>query len=133
MPCKCTLAEPVVKPCAPWRERALASEEVQRVIDALGALGHIEIDPEDDAAKIAKDLTEELKQWPKRHRELRKLRREAVLRLRDQKMSWQAIGDVMGVSRVRAQQIAEGETGPQGVEAQERRKKAMRKPEADEE
>jgi hypothetical protein len=109
----------------------LASEEVQRVIDALGALGHIEIEPEDDAAKIAKDLTKELKQWPQRHRELRKLRRQAVLRLRDQKMSWQAIGDVMGVSRVRAQQIAEGETGPQGVEAQERRKKAMRKEETE--
>lgn len=105
----------------------MASEEVQRVIDALGTLGQIEISPEDDAEKIAKDLTTELDRWPERHRELRELRRQAVLRLRAKKMSWQAIGDVMGVSRVRAQQIAEGVTGPQGVEAKERRKKAMRK------
>ena len=97
------------------------------MIDALATLGRIEIQPNDDAAKIAKDLTTELELWPQRHHELRKLRREAVLKLRSEKKSWQAIGEIMGVSRVRAQQIAEGATGPQGGEAKQRRKKALRK------
>jgi DNA-directed RNA polymerase sigma subunit (sigma70/sigma32) len=108
-------------------ERELSTEEVQRVIDALDTLGQIKIDPADDAAKIAKDLTEELDRWPDRHKALRELRRQAVIKLRNDKLSWQAIGTIMGVSRVRAQQIAEGATGPQGVDAKARRKKAMRK------
>ncbi|MEU6057973.1 hypothetical protein [Streptomyces sp. NPDC047097] len=97
------------------------------MIEALGSLGQIEVSPEDDAAAIAKQLTKELERWPERHRELRELRRKAVLQLREQGMSWQAIGAVMGVTRVRAQQIAEGATGPQGEAARARRTKALRK------
>lgn len=80
--------------------------EVQRVLDAIAALKNID----DDAACI-RATTDVLDEWPKQHAELRELRQERVLKLREQGKTWKEIGDLMGVHFTRARQIAAGQRG----------------------
>ncbi|WP_327171332.1 hypothetical protein OG471_14865 [Streptomyces sp. NBC_01336] len=81
-------------------------EEVLRFMDAVKALRTIE----DDAA-CARAISNALKYWGDNSGTLREIRQERVQRLRDQGMTWQEIGDVMGVHFTRAQQIAKGFRG----------------------
>ena len=91
-------------------------EEVSRFLDAIKALEGIE----DDAA-CAKAITEVLKGWPDSHAKLREIRQERVLRMRAQKMTWQEIGDALGIHFTRAQQIAKGLRGSKRPTAAERK------------
>jgi hypothetical protein len=89
-------------------------EEVSRFLDAVKALEAIE----DDAA-CAKAITDVLKDWPDSHAKLREIRQQRVLRMRAQKMTWQEIGDALGVHFTRAQQIAKGFRGSKRPKASE--------------
>jgi DNA-directed RNA polymerase sigma subunit (sigma70/sigma32) len=81
-------------------------EEVSRFLDAIKALEEIE----DDAA-CAKAITDVLQDWPDSHAKLRRIRQTRILRMREQKMTWQEIGDALGIHFTRAQQIAKGLRG----------------------
>lgn len=92
------------------------------MVDALRALREVDLDQAEDDAALAKLLTETLKEWPQGHTQLRELRQQAVLRMRDSGKSWSEIATSMGLTHhSRAQQIARGETGPQSKAARERR------------
>ncbi|MEC3994021.1 hypothetical protein VSR01_10870 [Actinacidiphila sp. DG2A-62] len=75
-------------------------------MDAIKALEEI-----DDDAACAKAITDVLKDWPDSHAKLREIRQQRVLRMREQKMTWQEIGDALGIHFTRAQQIAKGLRG----------------------
>jgi DNA-directed RNA polymerase specialized sigma24 family protein len=77
-----------------------ASKQVQRVIDALENIG--------DAADRAKAAGELLLSWPDLHRQVREVRQQAVLVMRQQGLSYAEIGRALDISKARAQQIAEG-------------------------
>lgn len=81
-------------------------EEVSRFLDAIKALEEIE----DDAA-CAKAITDVLKDWPDSHAKLREIRQERILRMRAKEMTWQQIGDELGIHFTRAQQISKGLRG----------------------
>jgi DNA-directed RNA polymerase sigma subunit (sigma70/sigma32) len=89
-------------------------EEVSKFLDAVKALEAIE----DDAA-CARAITDVLKDWPDSHAKLREIRQQRVLRMRDQKMTWQEIGDALGIHFTRAQQIAKGFRGSKRPKAGE--------------
>jgi uncharacterized membrane protein len=80
-------------------------EEVRRVLAAVEDLERIA-----DAGERARALGEFLGKMTEIHSQARQMRQQAVLVLRQQGLSWQAIGDVIGVHRQRARQIALGES-----------------------
>lgn len=86
------------------------------VVDAVRrALALIEQMP--DATDRAMAAGELLKAWPELHRDAREIRRQAVLVMRQQGMSHAEVGVALGVSRARAQQIAEGRVTGKRAEA----------------
>lgn len=86
------------------------TEEVQRVVDSVKAtvdsLGAM-----DDDIAMAKGAGVLLKSLPEEQQRLRKLRHEAVVRLRARKVSYRDIAKGIGVSLARVQQIEAEETG----------------------
>lgn len=78
-------------------------DSVRETVDSLDAMA-------DDIAK-AKGAGELLKSLPDEQQRLRKIRHEAVVRLREQKVSYRKIADGIGVSLARVQQIEAEETG----------------------
>jgi len=93
-------------------------EEVRRLLEAIERLERMQ----DDEA-CAKAVTQVLDTWPDHHARLRELRQARVQRMKDSGMTWQQIGDVLGVHPTRAQQIAKGLRGtkrpPKKGEAEE--------------
>lgn len=81
--------------------------EVRRVLDAIDALEAIS-----DAGERAQALGEFLAVVPEVHSKARQMRQQAVLTLRTQGLSWQQIGDLLGVNRQRAKRISEGKSWP---------------------
>jgi hypothetical protein len=109
------------------RERVLAIEEVQRVVDALRALQEVNLDEVEDDAALALLLTKALDEWPQGHSQLREMRQQVVRRMHDSGKTWAEIAAAMELKHhSRAQQIARGATGPQGSKARARRAAAMR-------
>lgn len=80
-------------------------DEVRRVLAAVEDLERIA-----DAGERARALGELLKKIPEVHSQARQMRQQAVLVLRQQGLSWQEIGDIIGVHRQRARTIALGES-----------------------
>lgn len=78
-------------------------DSVRETVDSLAAMA-------DDIAK-ARGAGELLKSLPDEQKRLRKIRYEAVVRLRKQKVSYRKIADGIGVSLARVQQIEAEETG----------------------
>lgn len=81
-------------------------KEVQRILDATAALEEIA-----DDADRAKAVTAILNEWPDQHARLREVRQRAILRMKAEGLTWQQIGDALGVHATRAQQIAVGKRG----------------------
>lgn len=86
------------------------TEEVQRVIDSVKATVDSLNAMDDDIAK-AKGAGDLLKSLPEEQQRLRKIRYEAVVRLRARKVSYRDIARGIGVSLARVQQIEAEETG----------------------
>lgn len=76
------------------------SREVQQVINGLESI--------DDAGERAIAAGALLKNWPDLHRQVREVRQQAVIVLRQQGMSHADIAKLLGVTKSRAAQIAEG-------------------------
>ena len=89
----------------------MADEEVQRVLDAIDALG------EGDAADRAQRLTQLLDQWPDTHARVREMRQQAVAELHEGGLSYRKIGELLGISFGRVRQIVEGVTNPRTQKA----------------
>jgi DNA-directed RNA polymerase sigma subunit (sigma70/sigma32) len=81
-------------------------EEVRRLLEAIERLERMQ----DDEA-CAKAVTQVLDTWPDHHARLRELRQSRVQRMKDSGMTWQQIGDALGIHQSRAQQIAKGLRG----------------------
>lgn len=77
--------------------------EVRRVLDALDDLERIS-----DAGDRARALGQLLPRMPGLTSKLRQMRQQAVITLRQQGHSWQAIGDILGRHRQTAKDIYEG-------------------------
>ncbi|CAM5480530.1 MULTISPECIES: hypothetical protein [Streptomyces] len=86
------------------------SEEVSRLVDAIEAFRAIE-----DPAERTKVASEALRRWPDLHSELRSIRQDSVLQLRDQGLTWPQIATIIGggIKPERAQQIGKGLSGAQ--------------------
>ncbi len=78
-------------------------DSVKATVDSLSAM-------DDDIAK-AKGAGALLKSLPEEQQRLRKIRHEAVIRLRARKVSYRDIAKGIGVSLARVQQIEAEETG----------------------
>lgn len=91
----------------------MTDEEVQRVLDAIDALG------QGDAADRAQRLTQLLDQWPDTHAKVREMRQQAVTELHQGGLSYRKIGELLGISFGRARQIVEGVTNPRTQKAKE--------------
>ena len=77
-------------------------EEVQRVFDALAGLADIE-DPKTRALAVARVL----KEWPSRSKELREIRRQAVLELlAPEEATFRGVAKELGVAPSTLQDIA---------------------------
>lgn len=81
------------------------TEEVRRVVDTIDSLEAIE-DPADRARRAASLL----KAWPKQHSRLREIRQQAVIALREQKLSYRKIGELIDVHFTRVKEIEQGVT-----------------------
>lgn len=79
------------------------TEEAQKVIDALRELEAI-----DDPVQRAVAISQVLKDYDERAPKLRELRRETVLQLREQKVSYRRIAAMLGVSLGTVQNIERG-------------------------
>ena len=77
-------------------------ETVRRAIEALRS--------EADPAVRGKEASDLLQAWSDQQPGLRELRREAVIAMRGQKVSYRKIAQTLGVSVARVQQIESGET-----------------------
>jgi hypothetical protein len=88
-------------------------EEVRRLLEAIERLEQMQ----DDEA-CAKAVTQVLDIWPDHHARLRELRQQRVQRMKDSGMTWQQIGDALGVHYTRAQQIAKGMRGSKRPKAE---------------
>ncbi|MCZ4513493.1 hypothetical protein O3Q52_36180 [Streptomyces sp. ActVer] len=91
-------------------EQETGSEEVQRVIEAVRATVDSLVEEDDDVA-TALDAGKLLKSLPEEQKRLRKIRHDAVVRMRARKMSYREIAKAIGVSLTRVQQIEAEETG----------------------
>lgn len=81
-----------------------------------------------DASARAQEVGAALNAVPELQKWLRQLRQDAVLELRADGLSHAEVGKVIGTSRARAQQIAEGRTT--GRRADEERSEEASKPDA---
>ena len=79
------------------------TEEARQVIDALKHVEEI-----DDPVQRAVAISQVLKDYDERAPKLRELRREAVLLLREQKVSYRKIAAQLGVSLGTVQNIERG-------------------------
>jgi hypothetical protein len=77
-----------------------AVEDVRAALLAIEQIGSAA-----DRAKVATDL---LREWPELHRTLREIRQQAVVTMAESGMDYPEIGEVIGVDRSRAWQIAKG-------------------------
>ena len=84
--------------------------EVQRVLDAIGALKDI-----GDAKERALAVGELLARWPDQHQELRVARQEAVKELLASGLSYRKVGAELGIHFTRVKQIADGVTNPRAA------------------
>ncbi len=91
-------------------EQEDGTEEVQRVIDSVKETVNSLVAMDDDFAK-AKGAGALLKSLPEEQQRLRKIRHDAVVRLRADKVSYREIARRIGVSLARVQQIEAEETG----------------------
>lgn len=82
-------------------------EEVQRVVDAVNGVRAIE-----DPRKRARALTELLSEQTKGERTLRAERRQLVLQMRAEKVTFREIAKILGVSVGTVQDIVSGHSGP---------------------
>lgn len=100
----CTKGAAVVEqpPDQVSREVRQAVETVRRAVEALRA--------EADPAIRGKEASDLLQAWSDQQPGLRELRREAVIAMRGQKVSYRKIAQTLGVSVARVQQIESGET-----------------------
>jgi DNA-directed RNA polymerase sigma subunit (sigma70/sigma32) len=86
----------------------VSSEEVERVTDAIDALGEI-----GDAKQRARDLSELLDQWPDQHARIRAMRKAAFEELNKKGgMTYRQIAAEFGISVARVGQIMTGVTNP---------------------
>jgi DNA-directed RNA polymerase specialized sigma24 family protein len=84
-------------------------EEVQRVVDAVDAVRTIE-----DPVRRARAISELLKAQTEKEPELRDERREIVLRMREEQISFRKIAAALDVSLGTVQDIVRGHSGPWG-------------------
>lgn len=91
-------------------EQADDTGEVQRVIDSVKTTVDSLAVMQDEIAK-ARGAGILLKALPDEQKRLREIRREAILNLRAQKVSYRKIAAALGISLARVQQIEAGETG----------------------
>jgi DNA-directed RNA polymerase sigma subunit (sigma70/sigma32) len=91
-------------------EQEDGTEEVQRVIDSVKETVD-SLDAMDDDIAKAKGAGALLSSLPEEQQRLRKIRHEAVVRLRARKVSYRDIAKGIGVSLTRVQQIEAEETG----------------------
>jgi DNA-directed RNA polymerase specialized sigma24 family protein len=105
---------PVGKPSYPegvaLPDQEDGTEEVQRVIDSVRETVDSLVAMDDDYAKAA-GAGALLKSLPEEQQRLRKIRHEAVVRLRADNVSYREIARRIGVSLARVQQIEAEETG----------------------
>ena len=81
-------------------------EEVGRLVEAIEAFEAIE---DDEACAVA--VSRALAQWPDHHSKLRELRQRRVQSLKAQGKTWPEIGQLLGITAARAQQISAGLRG----------------------
>lgn len=81
-------------------------EEVRLVTNVVDSLETLE-DPTERARRAGKLLAE----WPAQGARLRRIRQEAVVAMRAQKISYRQIAKTLGISLARVQQIEAGERG----------------------
>ncbi|MFE4329672.1 hypothetical protein ACFRQM_09470 [Streptomyces sp. NPDC056831] len=81
-------------------------EEVQRVLDAIDALGAGEL----PAAERARRLTQLLDEWPNTHSRVRAMRQAAMQEMQDDGLSLRKISAETGVSFGRVREIIQGVT-----------------------
>lgn len=81
-------------------------EEVRLVTDVVDSLEELE-----DPAERAKRAGRLLAAWPDQGSRLRKIRQEAVMAMRAEKVSYRDIAKKLGISLARVQQIEAGERG----------------------
>lgn len=88
-------------------------DSVKATVDSLAVM-------QDEIAK-ARGAGQLLKELPDEQKRLRKIRRDAVLKLRSEKVSYRKIAAALGISLARVQQIEAGETGrdTRGASAEE--------------
>ncbi|MFL1903107.1 helix-turn-helix domain-containing protein [Streptomyces tauricus] len=84
-------------------------EEVQRVVDAMSAVRAIE-----DPVRRARAISELLKAQTETEPGLRDERREIVLKMREEKVSFRKIAAELDVSLGTVQDIVRGHSGPWG-------------------
>ncbi|MFI5687864.1 helix-turn-helix domain-containing protein [Streptomyces sp. NPDC051636] len=94
-------------------------EEVQRVVDAMNAVRAIE-----DPARRARAISELLKAQTEKEPELREERREIVLKMREEKVSFRKIAAALDVSLGTVQDIVRGHSGPWGTRAKSEKPEA---------
>jgi DNA-binding NarL/FixJ family response regulator len=84
-------------------------EEVQRVVEAVNAVRAIE-----DPARRARAISELLKTQAEEAPELRRERRDIVLAMRAQKVSFRKIAAALGIHPSTVQDIVRDHSGPWG-------------------
>lgn len=83
-------------------------EEVQRVLDAIAMSGSEQEDP----VERFKRLSALLAKWPELHKEVRSLRQDVANELYDGGMTYDAMGQLIGVTESRARHITKGIVNP---------------------
>lgn len=78
------------------------ADGVRRAVEALEGIPH--------AADRAREAGRLLAQWPDLHRQVREIRQQAVIVMRDQGMTFAEIGEALDITRERAWQIHKGQT-----------------------
>lgn len=100
-------------------------KEVERLLEAIAAFEAI-----DDDAECTRVVSQALKDWPELHSRLRALRQARVQSLREQKLSWAQIAEIIGgeITPERAQQIGKGLSGATRKKAKREAEAAAEKP-----
>ncbi|MFD8234023.1 helix-turn-helix domain-containing protein [Streptomyces sp. NPDC059696] len=95
-------------------------EEVQRVVDAMNAVRAIE-----DPVRRARAISELLKAQTEKEPELREERREIVLKMREENVSFRKIAAALDVSLGTVQDIVRGHSGPWGTRSKKGQEEAQ--------
>lgn len=101
----------------------MSSEEVERVTDAIDALGEIT-----DPRQRARDLSELLEQWPDQHARIRAMRKAAFEELNEGGMTYRQIAAEFEISVARVGQIMTGVTNPRTQKNPPPKKRPRKKP-----